>query len=113
MRLLSSALLLGLGVFPLFGADATVRVVDLRCEYRHNPLGIDEVQPRLSWRLEALNSAVRGLQQSAYHIVVASTENLAAAGHGDLWDTGRVSADQSVQIVYAGKPLTSTSRVYW
>ena len=27
-------------------------VTDLRCEYKHNPLGIDAVPPRLSWRLE-------------------------------------------------------------
>lgn len=113
MRFLNSALLLGLGVLPLICAGATVRVVELRCEYRHNPLGIDEVQPRLSWQLEALSAGARSLKQSAYHIIVASTENSAAAGHGDLWDTGRVATDQSTQIVYNGKPLTSTSRVYW
>jgi alpha-L-rhamnosidase len=111
MRLL--LFLLGVGVLPLFAASATVRVVDLRCEYRRNPLGIDEVQPRLSWRLEALNAGARGLKQSAWQIIVASTENAAATGRGDLWDTGRVAGDQSIQVAYAGKPLASTARVYW
>ena len=27
-----------------------VTVEDLRCEYRENPLGIDVVKPRLSWK---------------------------------------------------------------
>jgi alpha-L-rhamnosidase len=30
---------------------ARVKPVALRCEYRMNPLGIDEVRPRLSWRI--------------------------------------------------------------
>ncbi len=101
-------LVLGLGVFPLLGAGATVRVADPRCEYRRNPLGVDELQPRLSWKLEALQDGAHGLKQSAYQIAVGSAENAA-----DLWDTGRVASDQSIQISYAGKPLTSTQRVYW
>jgi len=100
------------GLLPLYGA-ATVRVVDLRCEYRKNPLGIDEPQPRLSWRLEGLSATARGLKQSAYQVIVASTESGALAGRGDLWDTGRITGDQSIHIVYAGKPLTSTLRFYW
>ena len=59
MRFAALLSLAVLGLLPLFGASATVRVVDLRCEYRKNPLGIDEVQPRLSWRLEGLNPAAR------------------------------------------------------
>ena len=36
---------------PQLGSD--MRVVDLRCEYLSNPLGVDVVQPRLSWKLES------------------------------------------------------------
>jgi alpha-L-rhamnosidase len=107
-------------VLPLLAAlgtsllsAASVRVVDLRCEYRHNPLGIDETQPRLSWRLEALTPSARDLKQSAYQIIAASSERSAVAGQGDLWDTGRVAADQSTQVVYIGKPLASGIRAYW
>lgn len=32
---------------------ADVRPTHLRCEYRQDPIGIDVVQPRLSWALEA------------------------------------------------------------
>ena len=34
-------------------AEAALRVVGLRTEYKENPLGIDTRKPRLSWRLES------------------------------------------------------------
>src|ERR1700734_465642 len=98
MRFENSAglFLLGLGTLPLFGAAATVRVVDLRCEYRVNPLGLDEVRPRLAWRLEAVNAGARDLKQSAYQIIVSLAESAVTAGRGELWDSGRVAGDQSI-----------------
>ena len=44
-----------------------VRVIDLRCEYLTDPLGLDVRQPRLSWRLEA---SARGIRQTAYQVLV-------------------------------------------
>jgi len=113
MRFESLSFLAALGLLPLLAVGASVRVADLRCEYRRNPAGIDEVHPRLSWRLEGLSPTARGLKQTAYQIVVASSENAANASRGDLWDTGRTAGEQSIQIPYAGKPLPSTARVYW
>ncbi len=84
--------------------------VRLRCEYLTNPLGIDEVAPRLSWIVE---SPERGERQSAYQILVASSPELLAAGQGDLWDSGKVSSDATAQIVYGGAALTSRQGCYW
>jgi len=97
----------------LCAADASVRPVELRCEYRTDPLGIDEPNPRLSWRLEALTARARSLGQTAYQLIVSSSEEYARAGRGDLWDSGRVSSDRSNQIAYGGRTLTSGQRVYW
>ena len=44
--LVLAALLAPLTLLP------AVTVEDLRCEYRENPLGIDVVKPRLSWKIE-------------------------------------------------------------
>jgi len=85
-------------------------VTDLRCEYKHNPLGIDAMPPRLSWRLE---DARRGARQTAYHVLVASSSARLKAGHGDLWDSGMVAADATTQIVYAGTPLAARQRAWW
>jgi alpha-L-rhamnosidase len=84
----------------------------LRCEYLANPLGIDEIRPRLSWVLGDANHT-RGQHQTAYRILVASSEKKLGADQGDLWDSGRVESSQQNQIEYNGKSLTSRLRCYW
>lgn len=92
---------------PLGGG---LQVQDLRCEYLVNPLGIDVVEPRLSWTLE---SGRRGQMQTAYRILVASSPKLLDKDTGDLWDSGKVVSDRSNQIAYAGTPLASQRECYW
>jgi len=75
--------------------------VELRCEYLKNPLGIDVVQPRLSWRLE---SSQRGQKQKAYRVIVASSAEKLEQNRGDLWDTGKIQSSQTTQSCTRGKP---------
>jgi len=89
---------------------ASVNVNDLRCEYRENPLGIDAPAPRLSWQLQ---SDERGQRQTAYRVLVASSEASLTNNVGDLWDSGRVAGDQSFQVRYAGKPLAARQTAFW
>lgn len=102
------------GIVLVFGtsivAAGSITVKELRCEYRVNPLGIDVVNPRLSWILE---SNERGQKQSAYQILVASNKLDLKDNIGDLWDTGKVNSNQSVHIVYAGKELASEMQCFW
>lgn len=95
------------------GTDRSVRVDDLRCEYLVNPLGIDARAPRLSWRLVAVRPELRSLAQTAYQVVVGPTEALLQADQGALWDSGKVESDQSLHVVYAGKPLVSHATCWW
>jgi alpha-L-rhamnosidase len=82
---------------------------DLRCEYAHNPLGIDATRPRLSW---VLSAARRNQQQQAYQVLAASSPEQLAAATPDLWDSGIVpSADTLVE--YGGPLLESRRRVWW
>lgn len=92
---------------------SSVKVVDLRCEYRAQPLGLDVAKPRLSWRLEAIKSNARGQRQTAYQILVASSAKLLGQNQGDLWDSERVSSDESVNIAYCGKALESGRECFW
>ena len=87
-----------------------MNVEHLRCEYQVDPIGIDEVHLRLSWRL---TSSSRGAKQTAYQILVASTLDRLKAGKGDLWDSGKVASDASIQIAYVGKTLISRQRCFW
>ena len=71
-----------------------------------NPLGLDVMQPRLSWVLDA-PAGGREQGQSAWQVLVAGTPGGLARNQGDLWDSGKVLSDQQVQITYHGKPLAS------
>jgi hypothetical protein len=103
----ASALILAFGASA---AGGSLRVSGLRCEYRTDPIGVDVARPRLNW---VLDSARRGERQSAYQVLVASSEQSLAAGRGDLWDSGRVSSSDSIQVEYRGKSLVSHQRCWW
>ncbi|GHO89882.1 glycoside hydrolase family 78 protein [Dictyobacter formicarum] len=87
--------------------------VRLRCEYLDNPSGIDAPQPRLNWQLEAVSPTQRSLKQTAYQILVSSSEAGLEEKQGDLWDSGKVLSNQSSHIVYAGSALTSGQQCWW
>jgi len=90
--------------------QAEVATKQLRCEYLNDPQGIDVASPRFSWILE---STQRGEAQSAFQILVASSEKTLRQDQGDLWDTGKVISDASAQVVYQGKPLQSRQTAFW
>lgn len=85
-------------------------LANLRCELLTDPTGIGVTAPRLSWEITSNEKDVR---QTSYHILVASTPEKLKAGEGDLWDSGEVSSDNSIQVGYAGKPLPSRQTCYW
>jgi alpha-L-rhamnosidase len=90
--------------------DRGLRAAELRCEYLESPLAVDTREPRLSWRVE---SNTRGAKQTAYQIIVATTAANLAANKGDLWDTGKVASNETIQIAYHGKPLQSRQQCFW
>lgn len=92
---------------------SSLKPANLRCEYLVEPIGIDSAKPRLSWTLLSTDADARGLAQSAYQILVASTAEALAKETGNVWDSGRVTSSQSNQIEYAGAQLASRQRVYW
>lgn len=91
-------------------AETKIQLQHLRCELLTDPLGIDVLQPRLSWEV---SGAGRGLKQVAYQVLVASSNEKLEAGVTDLWDSGKISSDQSVHVVYAGKRLRSKDKAFW
>lgn len=80
--------------------------VQLTCEYRQNPLGIDAPCPRLSWMVTGTS---RNLRQSAYEIVVSSAPN----GNGNIWESGKVNSPDNIHIAIEGSPLRSFTRYWW
>ena len=94
-------------------ANANIIPIQLYCEYLKNPVGIDELRPRLSWICKTNTSESRGLSQTAYQIIVATSKELLLSDKGDIWNSGKVLSDQSVHIEYSGKPLVSHTRYFW
>jgi alpha-L-rhamnosidase len=86
--------------------DPALAAVSLRTEYKENPLGIDTRKPRFGWRLQG---GGRGLKQSAYQIRVTRRER----GGEVVWDSGRVTSDESTQRAFEGPALQSGGRYHW
>ena len=80
-------------------AAGPVRVVGLRCEHALEPLGVVAERPRLSWRME---SDRPGARQTAWQVRVAGK-----------WDSGKVSGDRSVGMLYGGDALESGREYPW
>ncbi len=90
-------------------AATPLTIGNLRCEYKSNPVGIDILQPRLSWEVV---SSERSTLQTAYQIrLAASEENLVR--NKLLWDSGKVTSDASIQVIYQGPALETGRRYYW
>lgn len=75
---------------------------DLSVEYRHDPLGMDEVQPRFSWKLR---DSRQDTVQQAYRLTVSNGTV--------LWDTGRVESAQSILVEYMGPAFSPRTRYRW
>jgi len=99
LRLLAPALL----SFSLCTGQVTVQ--HLLTENLHDPIGLDSKAPRFSWQL---TGGKRNIMQTAYEIRVSAAGDKAA-----LWNSGKVTSSQSVQVPYAGTPLASAKKYSW
>lgn len=98
---------------PASAGAAPISITDLRTEGVAQPLGIEEAAPRFSWRYEAAAAAPRGFRQSACRIQVASSLEKLSQGPADLWDSEKQAGSDTLNILYAGKPLQSATRYFW
>ncbi len=90
--------------------DVAAGPMALRVDNLKTPLGMDDPAPRLSWQLK---DATRGARQSAYEVQVARRAELLGENKPDVWDSGRVESNQSMNIAYAGPAITASTRYYW
>jgi len=104
------ALILSFFVFissPLF---AGIKIQKTLCDYRVDPLGIDSRNPGLSW---ISTSNKRNVKQTGYRVLVADDSLLLKLNKGNIWDSKKVLSDQSLQVEFKGKPLSSAKTYYW
>lgn len=103
-------LLVGLALLLSFQLKAAIQIEDLKCEQLTNPLAINVLSPRLSWKLAGEE---RNIMQTAYQVLVASSLNKLNEDEGDLWNSGKVESNQSVNIRYKGNGLESKMDCFW
>jgi alpha-L-rhamnosidase len=92
---------------------ARLNVTSLRTEYKEDPVGIDQMKPRLSWQLQPLQADRRGVTQTAYQVRVASSLRELQLGKNLIWDSGEVKSPDSIQQAYGGPTLQTGQRYYW
>ncbi len=81
----------------------------LICELLSHPelTVITNPRPTFGW---IVNDGRRGAVQSAYQIKVSSSSFVQDA---DLWDSGKVQSDRSINVAYDGNPLPCGSACWW
>ncbi|MEC3878463.1 alpha-L-rhamnosidase C-terminal domain-containing protein [Parapedobacter sp. 10938] len=67
-------------------------------------------KPLFGWELQ---SEQTGIMQSAYRVVVSRSKDSLLKGIGEIWDSGKVVSNASVNVQYAGNPLESATGYLW
>lgn len=97
-------------MFSSCGEKATITVANLRCEKLADPEGIDRAMPSLSWEI---NADAKGVMQTKFHVLVASSPEKLAANEGDLWDSQELKSGNSIDVEYGGAALQSRAECFW
>jgi hypothetical protein len=82
----------------------------LGCEDAAEPCGVDAPAPRLSWRLRGEGRARR---QTAWRVQCATGAERFSEDGADVWDSGRIASAAQRHIVFAGRALRSSERIFW
>ena len=89
--------------------EASVKIIDLKCENLTNPNAIDNIKPHFSWKI----ISDQPMLQKSYEIQVASDTVLLLNGSADLWNSGKIDSSLSVMVPYNGTALAARSLCYW
>lgn len=108
-KVFNSFLLAGITMCMPLAAQNVGKPVNLKCEHLENPLGIDALNPRLSWQLQDNRP---GAHQQSYRIWVGTDSLAVVNNQGSEWDSG-IKPDDSILVTYAGKPLQPFTRYFW
>jgi len=99
----------------LAACGSKVEITNPTVEMQDGSMPLATTTPRFSWNYEA---RVDNVMQTNYRIIVASSEEKARRGEGDLWDSGNgdvrtENGNRMLYIPYEGKPLKSRDRCWW
>lgn len=87
-----------------------MQFVKLLVNSKESPKTIESQQPLFSW---VVNAEGFNKSQSAYHILVASSEDKLNNNQGDVWDSKEIKNNISTHVKYNGAPLQALQTYYW
>ena len=109
LNLLLAWLFVFTNVFLPLKAIAQTRLINLKCEYLVNPIGVDAPKPRFTWQMVSNKKAAK---QTAYRILVGADSAQIYTGKNSIWDSGRINTATNL-AEYNGPPLQPFSKYYW
>lgn len=89
--------------------ESSVEVVNLRCEYLKNPLGIDSRNPRFTWQLVSKDN---GVLQAKYQLYVGTNPVAISQHKSNVWNSGMVTSTANL-AVFLGGELRAFTEYYW
>lgn len=89
-----------------FAQDLSLK--DLTVDHKVNPMGIDNKQPRFSWKIIGTGN---NILQTAYSLRIATDEKFSSSKI--VWQSGKVVSDESVLQSYKGTDLKSGQKYFW
>ncbi|WP_437919030.1 family 78 glycoside hydrolase catalytic domain [Sphingobacterium sp. LRF_L2] len=95
-------------VLSSYSTPKKLQVEKVLVESRENPMGINTLTPSFSWKLR---SDAHDVLQTGYRIAIGTQPDLSKE-HVILWDSDWVQSDQSLYLIYKGKPLQAGRSYY-
>ena len=81
----------------------------LLCEHLERPIGVDQSNPRFSWKLM---DSRQGAKQTAYRLFVGKDSSAVLQKKADSWDTEKLNSEITL-LRYQGKKLQPFTKYYW
>jgi len=89
-----------------FAQDLSLK--EMTVDHKVNPVGIDNRQPRFSWKISAIGKSI---MQTAYFLRVSTDEKFSSSKI--IWQSGKFESDESILHLYQGPDLKSGQRYFW
>ncbi len=106
------ATLIVTNIYVIASPGSAVAPSGLRCELLEHPeeTVVTATNPRFSW---VYQPSFRNDSQAVYRLIVSSSQSLANAGTGDMWNSGYIGSSNSLNVQYAGAPLQPYTSYFW
>ncbi|MEM6377062.1 MAG: alpha-L-rhamnosidase C-terminal domain-containing protein [Bacteroidota bacterium] len=101
---------LALGILFLMGILVTAQPSNLTIEQIRKPglVKIIDSRPEFGWTLPATAE-----YQTGYQILLSSTQSLIQQDQGDIWDSGQIWSNQSVEVALGAAALAENTTYFW